>query len=252
MKKELDQPRQTLFKATCFGPWLDLTYVDNEERLVQYMLQKQVCQYDDNYDLPIVYCVNGHSFVFGRHEFCLITGFKFGILSFRKWRSGDIPFRDRVFPDKVGQYVKNIDLLYVIEDEDAFLNLSDADAVRVCLLLTLEVIFMGKDLGSVIDDMLLRMVEDVDEWNAFPWGEYIWRQLYDSIRNVASKNRVGLYPPLDKTKSKDVPTYCLAGFVCAFKVIIFLVLVTILWLDKTILCLLFRVMLDYYISSPCN
>ena len=219
MKKELDQPRQTLFKATCFGPWLDLTYLDNEERLVQYMLQKQVCQYDDNYDLPIVYCVNGHSFVFGRHEFCLITGFKFGILSFRKWRSGDIPFRDRVFPDKVGQYVKNIDLLYVIEDEDAFLNLSDADAVRVCLLLTLEVIFMGKDLGSVIDDMLLRMVEDVDEWNAFPWGEYIWRQLYDSIRNVASKNRVGNSAPLGNTKSKDVPTYCLAGFVCAFKVI---------------------------------
>lgn len=219
MKNVLDQPRQTLFKATCFGPWLDLTYLDNEERLVQYMLNKQVRQDDDNYDLPIVYCVNGHSFVFGRHEFCLMTGFRFGILSFRKWRSGDIPFRDRVFPDKVGQYVKNLDLLSVIEDEDVFLNLADVDAVRVCLLLTLEVIFMGKDLGSVIDDMLLRMVEDVDEWNAFPWGEYIWRQLYESIRNVASKNRAGNSATLANTKSKDVPTYCLAGFVCAFKVI---------------------------------
>ncbi|PWA77753.1 phospholipase-like protein [Artemisia annua] len=218
MKNALDLSRQTLFKATCFGPWLDLTYLDNEDRLVQYMLQKQVREYDDNYDLPMVYCVNGHSVVFGRHEFCLMTGFRFGILSFRKWRSGDIPFRDRVFPDKVGQYVKNIDLLSVIEDDDVFLNLSDVDAIRVCLLLTLEVIFMGKDLGSVIDDMLLRMVEYVDEWNAFSWGEYIWRQLYDSIRNVASKNRVGNSATLASTKSKDVPTYCLSGFVSAFKI----------------------------------
>ncbi|PWA93253.1 phospholipase-like, Aminotransferase-like mobile domain protein [Artemisia annua] len=151
-----------------------------------YMLQKQVRQYDDNYDLPMVNCVNGHSFVFGRHEFCLMTGFRFGILSFRKWRSGDIPFRDRVFSDKVGQYVKNIDLLSVIEDDDVFLNLSD-DAIRVCLLLTLE-------------------------------GEYIWRQLYDSIRNVASKNRVDNSATLAITKSKDVPTYCLSRFVSEFKI----------------------------------
>lgn len=218
MKDRLDQPRRSMFKATCFGPWLDLTYVDNEEGLVHYMLRKQFHQNNDNYDLPLVYYLNGHSLYFGRNEFCLVTGFRFGMVSFRKWRSGDIPFRHRVFPNHVGQHVKSIDLLSVIEDEELFLNLSDEDAIRVCLLITLEVILMGKDLGSIIDDIFLRMVEDLDEWNAFPWGELLWRQLYESIRNVSSNHPAVYRQRIGDKESNDVPTYSLKGFVAAFKV----------------------------------
>nr|GEX01346.1 phospholipase-like, aminotransferase-like mobile domain protein [Tanacetum cinerariifolium] len=35
-------------------------------------------------------------------------------------KGGDISFRDRVFPEKIGEYVKSIDLLSVIEDEERF------------------------------------------------------------------------------------------------------------------------------------
>ncbi|GKB29977.1 hypothetical protein Tco_0869378 [Tanacetum coccineum] len=88
------------------------------------------------------------------------------MLSFRKFREGDISFRDRVFPEKMGEYVKNIDLLSVIEDEERFTNLSDEDSIRVCLLLSLEVIFMGHELGSTVDN-----------------------ELYAAIRNVNSKHK---------------------------------------------------------------
>ncbi|PWA68183.1 phospholipase-like protein [Artemisia annua] len=218
IKDRLDQPRRSMFNDTCFGPWLNLSYVDNEEGLVHYMLQKQFHQKDESYDLPLVYYLNGHSLAFGRQEFCLITGFRFGIVSFRKWRYGQIPFRDRVFPHKVGQHVKLIDLFQIIEDEEVFIKLSDDDAIRVCLLLTLDVIFMGKDLGSIVDDIFLRMVEDLDEWNAFPWGEHVWRQLYDSIRNVSSKHIPGYREITGVNESKDLPTYSLNGFVAAFKI----------------------------------
>nr|GFA68902.1 phospholipase-like, aminotransferase-like mobile domain protein [Tanacetum cinerariifolium] len=50
-----------------------------------------------------------------------------------------------------------------------FSKLSDKDAIRLCLLLSLEVIFMGRDLVSVVDDVYLRMVNDLDAWNLFPW-----------------------------------------------------------------------------------
>ncbi|PWA61862.1 phospholipase-like protein [Artemisia annua] len=181
------------------------------------MLQKQFQQKDESYDLPLVYYLNGHSLAFGRQEFCLLTGFRFGIVSFRKRRYGQIPFRDSVFPHKVGQHVKLIDLFQIIEDEEVFIKLSDEDAIRVCLLLTLDVIFMGKDLGSIVDDIFLRMVEDLDEWNAFPWGEQVWRQLYDSIRNVSSKHIPGYREITGVNESKDLPTYSLNGFVAAFK-----------------------------------
>ena len=98
---------------------------------------------DEHYDLSLVYHVNDHLLHFGRREFQLITGFRFGTPSLRGFRTGPFSFRDRVFPDKIGEHLRNIDLLSLIEDGEAFSKISDEDAIRVCLLLALEVIFMG-------------------------------------------------------------------------------------------------------------
>ncbi|GJX44215.1 hypothetical protein Tco_0260891 [Tanacetum coccineum] len=112
-------------------------------------------------------------------------------------REGDITFRDRVFPKKIGEYVKNIHLLSLIEDEERFTSLSDSDSIRVCLLLSLEVIFMGHELGSAVDDVFLRMVENLEVWNYFPWGEHIWGELYAAIRNVNSNHKEAHYKALE-------------------------------------------------------
>ncbi|GJZ34261.1 hypothetical protein Tco_0579697 [Tanacetum coccineum] len=94
------------------------------------MLQKQKVSDNDHYNLPLIYNVNRHTLHFGRREFCLITGLKFGFNSFRKFREGDISFHDRVFPKKIGEYVKIIDLLSVVEDEERFTGLYDEDSIR--------------------------------------------------------------------------------------------------------------------------
>ncbi|GJU25802.1 hypothetical protein Tco_1164423 [Tanacetum coccineum] len=75
---------------------------------------------------------------FGRRKFFLVTGFKVGSVSFRKYRNGDIPFRNRLFPEKIRYDVKVIDVLALIEDEEKFSKVSDEDAMRLCLLLSLE------------------------------------------------------------------------------------------------------------------
>ncbi|GJW02137.1 phospholipase-like, aminotransferase-like mobile domain protein [Tanacetum coccineum] len=112
MKDKLGLDWCVLFRDTCFGRWLDLTYVKNEESLIHYMLQKQKFSDNDHYGLSLIYNVNEHTLHFGRREFCLISGFKFGWISFRNFRDGDITFRDCVFPEKIEEDVKNIDLLY--------------------------------------------------------------------------------------------------------------------------------------------
>nr|GEY15010.1 phospholipase-like protein [Tanacetum cinerariifolium] len=98
-----------------------------------------------------------------------VTGFKFDMLSFCEYRNDDIPFRNRVFLEKIGNDVKIIDVLALIEDEDKFSKVSDEDAFQLCLLLSLDVIFMGRELVSVVDDVLLSMVDNLDAWNTFPW-----------------------------------------------------------------------------------
>nr|GEV59293.1 pheophorbide A oxygenase, chloroplastic [Tanacetum cinerariifolium] len=53
-------------------------------------------------------------------------------------RNGDIPLRNRPFPEKIGYDVKIIDVLALLEDEEEFSKVSDEDVIRVCLLLSLE------------------------------------------------------------------------------------------------------------------
>nr|GEY56797.1 hypothetical protein [Tanacetum cinerariifolium] len=131
-KDRLNEDRRTLFKTTCFGPWLDIIYVENDDVFIR--------------------------------EFCILTGFKFGSISFREYRNGDILFRNRLFPENIG----------------------DQDAIRLCLLLSLE-------------------------------GEHIWRQLYDSIRNISSKHKFEHLAGL-KRDPDHVQSYSLTGFLFAFKI----------------------------------
>ncbi|GJY88241.1 phospholipase-like, aminotransferase-like mobile domain protein, partial [Tanacetum coccineum] len=199
-KDRLNEDRRTLFMTTCFGPWLDIIYVKNDDGMIHYVLQKQCCSDDDSFDLPLIYHVNG-----------LLTGFEFRSISFHEYWNGDILFRNRLFPEKIGYDVKIIDLFALFDDKEKFSKLSDQDAIRLCLLLSLEVIFIGRELVSVVDDVYLRMVNDLDAWNSFPWGGHIWRQLYGSIRNVSSKNKLEHLAGL-KRNPNHVPSYSLTGF----------------------------------------
>ncbi|GJV37735.1 photosystem I P700 apoprotein A2 [Tanacetum coccineum] len=172
---------------------------------------------DSHYDILLTYYVNGRGLHFGRREFTLITGFRFGAVSSSCYSKGDMKFRDRVFPHRVGLTITSLDLLGVIEDEEYFSKLCDVDAIRVCLLLCLEIIFMGHLLVTGVDDTLMRLVDSLESWNAFPWGEHIWMHLYDEIMNVVSNHKSEHLEGLHKSP-KYVPTYTLSGFVWAFKV----------------------------------
>nr|GEW98566.1 phospholipase-like protein [Tanacetum cinerariifolium] len=88
---------------------------------------------------------------------------KIRTVSFRLWRKGKVKFVSRVLPKKVGDKVTNLDLFGVIKDEELMGNLCDEDAMRVCLLLSLEVIFMGRLLVDVVDDSHMRLVENIEE-----------------------------------------------------------------------------------------
>nr|GEW77896.1 phospholipase-like protein [Tanacetum cinerariifolium] len=81
---------------------------------------------------------------FGRPEFALITGMRFGTIRFCSYTSTDLMFRNRVFLHKVGLVVTNLDVLGVIEDEVMFENLCYEDSICLCLILALDVIFIGR------------------------------------------------------------------------------------------------------------
>nr|GEX91797.1 phospholipase-like protein [Tanacetum cinerariifolium] len=135
--------------------------------LSDYILQKQVFVDNAHYDMPLIYNVEGRCLHFGHPEFSLITWLPFGSFSFRTFNSGDVKFVSRVLPHKLGLKVTNLDLLGVIEGEELFGKLVDDDVVCVCLLLALEVIFIGKKLVDEVPDTHMRLIENLDAWNNF-------------------------------------------------------------------------------------
>ncbi|GJS24319.1 phospholipase-like protein [Tanacetum coccineum] len=161
--------------------------------------------------------MEGHSLRFGYREFSLITGYRFGTVNFDLHPSSDLKFGNTVFPNKIGFIITNLDIIGVIEDEERFGKLSDDDAIRLCLLLAVEVIFMGRLLTFKVDDTLFRLVENLEAWNSFPWGEHLWCHLYDEIKNLKQRHSDEHYYGLKKDRNY-VPTYTLSGFVFAFQI----------------------------------
>ncbi|GJU04796.1 phospholipase-like protein [Tanacetum coccineum] len=181
------------------------------------MLQRQCYVDDAHYDMPLIFYIHGRGLHFGRREFSLISGLRFGEVSFSCYSEGELKFLSRVFPHRVGLKITSLDLIGVLEDEEFFSKICDEDAVRVCLLLSLEVIFMGRKLVHEFDDTLMRLVENLEAWNAFPWGEHIWIHLYKQMLNPVSNHKAEHLKGLHMSRNY-VPTYTLSGFVWSFKI----------------------------------
>ncbi|GKC21338.1 hypothetical protein Tco_1023488 [Tanacetum coccineum] len=148
------------------------------------MLRRQHKVEENHHDMPLIYYMEGHTLYFGRPEFSLITGFRLEL------------------------YV----LVHILVDEETFGKLYDEHALRLCLLLALEVIFMGRLLTFNVDDTLLRLVDNLEAWNSFPWGEHLWTHLYDEIKNLKERQSDEHYYGLKKDRNY-VPTYTLSGFI---------------------------------------
>ncbi|PWA50073.1 phospholipase-like protein [Artemisia annua] len=111
--------------------------------------------------------------------------------------------------------VKGTDLLKLLRG-DRWSSISDDDAVRV-LLIVCELVFMGREDRSVIPNHIMALVEHFHEWNAFPWGEYMWEKFYARTVNVVPKHSQHHLNAIE-TNPYYQPTYNLYGFCWAFKV----------------------------------
>jgi hypothetical protein len=202
-----------LFKKSVFVPWLNIKTEEHDNHMLHFLLLHQRRIENANTKVPFYFDIGHHTLEFGRKEFCLLTGFRFGDVSLKHFEDRVSSFRARVFP-KIAK-VKGYDIQPLIETDDEFKKLSDEDVVRVCLLFALEYVFMGVELRHVIQKELMVLVDDFDAWNNFPWAERIWKGFHNSVYNTISKNREA---HLTKIADGCKPQCTLNGFVFPLKV----------------------------------
>nr|GEV19280.1 retrovirus-related Pol polyprotein from transposon TNT 1-94 [Tanacetum cinerariifolium] len=146
------------------------------EKRVHFSDKDEVNVKDHSTDIPFTFDIGPNTIEFGRREFCLVTGFLFEDYSLDHLKGFNSCFRERVFPKNSS--VKGLDLNKLLNNHTEFNKLLYDDVVRVCLLLALDFVFMGFELRHVVANELFGLVEDLSAWNDFPWGEYMWIELY--------------------------------------------------------------------------
>lgn len=235
-----------MFRNTCFGGWLDVHFVDHDPCLVHGMLLRQELVDEERHTeyQRLQFNVSDYICHFGREEFCLMTGLKFGPCNIRDLENAPTPLVQRIFPGRHTP-LKLLDLKEVFEGE-RFFELYEEDAIRLCLVIFVEFILCGREPRNCVDTMLLALVEDTNAFNQFPWGSYCWTTTYKSLRNAAwkhipekllsnpskpsklgnIKNKVlgavkgvkGNDGGDEKTNQEKLPQYTLFGFIWGFKV----------------------------------
>ena len=216
--------RLKLFKNTVFGRWLQIKTYEHDNHLLHYLLQHQRPVENPNINTPMYFDLWGKSLEFRREDMCLVLGFRFGDVSLEHLRKRQSGFGKRILnflrerrAEKIS-HIKAEHLFRILVDNFEFDELSNDDAVRVCLLLFLENIFMGKQERNLISNEILVLVDDFYAWNAFPWGEYIWVEFHKRVYNALSKVRDRHLLEIASKGDRYTATYTLCGFAFALKV----------------------------------
>ncbi|PWA35918.1 phospholipase-like protein [Artemisia annua] len=214
-KLAYNEDRYAMFRNTVLEPWLDLKSEDHDNHVLNFMLQHQKHIENASFETPMYFEIDKHTLEFGRREFCLLTGLRFGKISLEHLEESVSGFCERVFPGF--ERIKGYDLIRVLHSE-SFNKMSNEDAVRLCMLLAVEYVLKGQELRHVLSNELLCLVDDFYESDAFSWGEYMWMEFHNRVYNVLSKKKEEHLLEFVKVGPSYKAHYSLYGFVFALKV----------------------------------
>ncbi|GKD55400.1 phospholipase-like protein [Tanacetum coccineum] len=191
-KKIRNTRREVLFRKTYFGWLLDIDESQENCILIHFMSCRKIESLkDDKEVVPFTYAINGHEIQFGREEFCLITGLRFGVEFSDDYLYGPLDFRRRVWESHVdGSNIIGEMLINKIHSEE-FYSLRDEDVVAVCLLAVLHMVLLGQEPKNNVLNWWLRLVDDLNMWEKYPWGSYIWPKLYVQLKDANGAEPIG-------------------------------------------------------------
>ncbi|KAI9156447.1 hypothetical protein LWI28_006682 [Acer negundo] len=139
----------------------------------------------DGPEYEMRFLLGRHSVRFSKVKFCLITGLKFGELP-------DTLTYDMVENDIHQQYFEGRDKVEYVELK-AVLRIGvfseQYDVVKLYLLYMLNWMLMGLDEREKVPVWQFRLVEDLDAFDAFPWGAHVYRRSIYGFKHALDGRR---------------------------------------------------------------
>nr|GEW38806.1 phospholipase-like protein [Tanacetum cinerariifolium] len=122
-------------------------------------------------NVPYYYTYDNFHIQFGREEFFLVTGLKFVVEYSADYDDEDqpIPFRRRVFPSCLdGKHITEKNVKGLIKCK-SFKKLDDDDVVSLYCIGILQLVLLGLEDRRAVPNWILRLENDRDGWDDFPW-----------------------------------------------------------------------------------
>ncbi|KAJ4712512.1 Phospholipase-like protein [Melia azedarach] len=215
---KLTKTQRRLFKQSCFGHFLDLQSLGFSGNLVHKILLHEV--ETDGDEQEMWFLVGEMPMRFSRMEFALITGLRFGT-----YPDVDVDshrLKDLYFGLKPSPTLDDIDIAFHALD---FTSIDDVDAAKVMLYYLLERVVIGRAGRYLADLWLMSLVDDLDEFNRYPWGSVSWRYTYRSLSR-ALRGQAGQYRVKKAEAEAEGKTYStkynVDGFPLAFQPLVVL------------------------------
>ena len=163
--EKLNEEQLRLFRATQFGPFLDVNLSFNGQ-LIHFLLLRELDIEDDD---SITFRIGKVVCSFGRREFNLVTGM---------WEPKSTPIRNTPENSMRQLFFSKQTSLSVGDLEGVFLRCDGEgeEVVRLAILYLIEICLMGKDKRTKID---LKHLDLCDKWatlDGHDWGELIFRR----------------------------------------------------------------------------
>ncbi|KAK2659027.1 hypothetical protein Ddye_005560 [Dipteronia dyeriana] len=126
-----------------------------------------------------------HSLRFSKVEFCLITGLHFGAVpNTTMYASVENDIQQRYF---TGIYEVGFEQMKFVLRLDEFEQSSDV--VKLCLLYILNWVHMGLDEREKISVWQFLLVDNLDAFDAFPWGAHVYMHSIYGFKHVFDRRR---------------------------------------------------------------
>ena len=176
IKEKLTEAQLSLFRITCFGKLLEMNDLKFSGQLVHNLLLRQI---QSPVKSEMWFAVGGKTLRFSIQEFCLITGLECGpeppVLNKEK-RDGSRSFRSSMLNGEVRFNNKTLEVMFKAASSD-----NDEDMVKLALLYFVETVLFGKDQKVHIGAQHIELLEDLETFNKFPWGQKCYEITLNSL-----------------------------------------------------------------------
>ncbi|KAL4569297.1 hypothetical protein LXL04_024933 [Taraxacum kok-saghyz] len=141
--------------------------------------------------------VDGHLLEYGESEFILISGLRYFLrLVIKKLHLND-------FSNLI--------------ESARFKEINHEDASLVVQIFILLRGFMGRDLCTGIPPSVLTLADDINSWNRFAWGTYLWEYTYVQMSHIFKTIAEYVKDFYDMGTDKHLK-YTVVGFMFPFKI----------------------------------